>query len=175
MEHPLVTAVGGALEHSLAELLRQRLLNPQYVAAPAAGADWQVKVPNVAYWELLAVSYKLTTSAVVANRQVSLLVKDQNGVVLGEVDALAVQAAGATKQYVHQDDVAAPEQIVAITGAVPLAGVPLQPGWTIGTSTALIDAGDQYGSIVVLVREWTAEEIVRQGEWLRRHYPAPHE
>lgn len=166
-----VDAVAGALEEVLSELLRQRLVSAVPVAQPAAGAEWSQAIGNVSFAELLAVSYQLQTSAVVANRQASLQIKDANGVVLGQTDAPAVQAAGVTRQYVYQRDLGAPQAIVALTQSVPLGESPLQQGWSIGTLTALLDAGDQYRNIVLIVRSWTAEAIVRNAEWIARRFP----
>jgi hypothetical protein len=166
-----VDAVAGALEDVFSELLRQRLVSAVAVAQPAAGAEWSSPIGNVSFVELLAVSYQLVTSAVAANRQSSLLIKDANGIVLGEADAGAVQVAAGTKQYVFQHDLGAPQSIVALTQSVPLGGVPLQPGWSIGSLTGAIDVGDQYKNIVLIVRTWTADAIVRQAEWIARRFP----
>lgn len=166
-----VDVLAGALEDAFSELLRARLVKPVYVANPAAGAEWTVPVGNVTFWQILAVSYQLTTSAVVAARQSSLLIKDANGVVFGEADAGATQAASLTKQYVYQHDLGAPQSIVALTQSVPLGEIPLLQGFTVGTSTGLIDVGDQYKNVVLIVREWTADMLVRQAEWIARRFP----
>lgn len=175
MDARLSEAVAGALEVNLAELLRQRLVQELTPVKPAVGAEWSVKVPNVAYWELLSIAYVLTTSAVVANRRTTVQVLDGNGLVVGEVDAIAVQAAGVGQQYVYSEDVGTPQTLVADSQGLPAHGVPLTPGWSIATKTALLDVGDQYSAIVVVIREWSFEELVRQAEWLERHLPPPHD
>lgn len=124
------------------------------VTAPSAGADWSATVPDGKLWELVSVYASLVTSATVANRAVSLTVSDGVAVFLS-IPAQAVQAAGATDKYLWFDHAS----VYALSGSL-VAAIPhlvLEPGWVLASSTALIDAGDQWGTPRLHVIETTAK------------------
>lgn len=121
---------------------RSRIVSP--VASPAAGADWLATVPAGHLWRPFSVTALLTTSAVVANRQVSLVLTDGT-LTYATLTAPAVQVASTAVRYTW----AAIDTFLALgliqNGALPDVDIP--PGWTLGVSTVALDVGDQWSAI----------------------------
>lgn len=157
---------GGALQHALVELLRQRLVTEVIIPSPAAGADFVQAVPAGEIWELLSASYRLTTSAVVANRRSSLRVRDPNGRLIDQDDAAAVQAASLAVDYVYDLLAAPPVSQVVQSMPLPAPFIPLPPGFVIGSVSQLLDVGDQYSNITLMVRQWSIHEVEQNASWL---------
>jgi hypothetical protein len=157
---------GGALQHALAELLRQRLVTEIVIPAPGAGVEVTQAVPAGEIWELLGASYRLTTSAVVANRRSSLRVRDPNGRLIDQDDAAAVQAAGVAVDYVYDLLAAPPVSAVVQSMPLPAPYMPLPPGFVISTITQLLDVGDAYSNITLMVRQWSIHEVEQNASWL---------
>lgn len=162
----VVELTAGAQELALYELLRQRLVQEVVCPNPGAGAEFSQAVPNGVVWELLAASYRFTSSAAVANRRSALRVRDPNAKLVGQVDSAAVQAAGVAVDYVYQQELGPPASVVVQAQQLPLQGVPLPAGFVISTITALIDVADAYSNIVLMVREWSMSEVERNLDWL---------
>jgi hypothetical protein len=126
------------------------------VPAPAAGADWSLVVPAGSVYELVSVYASLSTSATVANRGARLQLT-AGGVVYLDLAPQAVQAASLTTRYAWAQGMAS---YSADNGVV--TGLPklyLEPGWSIGTQTDLIDGADQWSAVSLLV----LETVVRGG------------
>lgn len=157
---------GGALQHALAELLRQRLVTEVIVPNPGAGAEVSQVVPAGEIWELLSASYRLTTSAVVANRRSSLRVRDTNGRLIDQDDAAAVQAASLAVDYVYDLLAAPPVAQVVQSMPLPAPFLPLPPGFVVSTITQLLDVGDAYSNITLMVRQWSTHEVEQNAAWL---------
>lgn len=175
MEARIGEAVAGALEVNLAELLRLRLTQEIPVAAPAAGADPSFSPPSGAAWEVLAVTGQLVTSAVVANRRPALRVTDQNGRFSTRVESAQTQAASLTSIYTWLAGLSAAIIGTQVNQLLPDPPLLVLPGRSLAFVTANLDVGDQWSALMLTVREWTFEEIVRQAEWLERHLPSGHE
>jgi hypothetical protein len=156
----------GAQELALYELLRQRLVQEVVVANPGAGVEISQAVPAGVVWELLSAAYRFTSSAVVANRRSGLRVRDPNGKLVGQVDSAAVQAASVAVDYVYQQELGPPANVQVQAQQLPLQGVPLPSGFVLSTITTLIDVGDAYSNIVLMVREWSISEVERNLDWL---------
>lgn len=119
-------------------------------AAPAAGADWSLTVPAGHQYRIRSVHWVLATSAAVANRVADLVIGDGHGT-FAQPCAFAAQAASLTQHYTFF-----PESGGDNSGNGQTAGMPtvtLEPGWTIGSSTQAIDAGDQFSGIAVYVED----------------------
>lgn len=115
------------------------------LANPAAGADW-VNAPGAGK-NLLVVRARLVTSATVANRLPQLqIVSGVNA--LWVSPALPAQTAGLTLDYFWYPG--APTS-TAVSGQMyaPMPTVPLGAGWTVGTSTAGLQAGDQWSFLLL--------------------------
>lgn len=126
---------------------------PIPIAAPAAGADFSTPQFRVWPWRLLGLVATLTTSAVVANRQVTLNLTDGNGITWRGT-APAVQAATTTVTY-QLLPLATPSAPVAglSTMALPADGLWIPRGWTLNVVTTLLDVGDQWSAIVADIQE----------------------
>jgi hypothetical protein len=119
-------------------------------ANPAAGAEVSVVVPPDTFWVVYAVRFRLVTSAAVANR-VSRLTLDDGANIYWHADTPAAQAASLTVDYAYGRVQGV--DVTAASGLGPTLSLPdlvMGPGHRIRTSTALIDAGDDYGAPQVL-------------------------
>ena len=129
----------------------------QPVAAVAAGTEISYTVPARTMWTPLLLRGTLVTSATVATRKVSLRMTD--GVnVLWQDYVTPTQAASLS--YVYNFSTGANFE-AAVSGATNnLAwglppGVPLQPGWVVGTLTDALQATYQWTSVALVVTEQT--------------------
>lgn len=124
------------------------------VANPAAGADWSQSVPAGHLWQLLGVTATLTTSAAVANRAVALVLGDGTNPFL-TIPAPAVQAASLAGVYSWAGEGGG--YAVGVRQLAPLPGLTLPPAWTLGSSTLLVDVGDQWSAVRLLLLDVTAK------------------
>lgn len=159
------------VERGLFELLRHRLIRSVSVASPAAGAEWTQAVPAGVSWELLLVRHTLTTSAVVATRFPGVALLDFDGNVATVFPPQAGQAASIAAAHLF---IAGLGYSVATAG--PVAGMatppfPVPGGMSLKSSTPGLDAGDQYTAVRLLVREWSAQQVVAQVQWIGRQLP----
>jgi hypothetical protein len=111
--------------------------------APDGGAAWRVV-------SLVAV---LTTSAVVANRRVSLFADD------GEREWFRASMSGdqaaslATKYSAYTGADRAGSSTLGLVTGLPVNGLLLRPGHRLRAETSAIDVGDQWSLITVVVDE----------------------
>lgn len=160
---------GGVLELALLELLRCRLIRPIVIPNPGAGQEVTLATPGDATWELISLRLTFTASAVVANRHPSLVIADADAKEFLRIDPqLVVAAAGVV-------DVNFAAGLGYVQAANPtLFGLPgdpfrIPPGWTVKTSTALLDVADAYTNIRAIVREWEEHRVLEQTRWLLDH------
>ncbi len=129
------------------------LLRSLTVANPAAGVDWTQAAPTNGRWFLRGGTATLLTSAAIANRQVALVI-DDGASTLFTIEAAAVQAAGATVVY----DLIPGDTLTALTATHQPVIIPrdlrLLAGWRVRTSTGLLQAGDQWSAIQLMLEEW---------------------
>lgn len=121
-------------------------------AVPAAGSD-PAPFTAVANSILETVDLTLTTSAAVANRQVTLIIDDGVNVVY-RLNASAVQTATQTVEYTF----AAGMQESAIRNGVLAHGLPtmmIGGGWRVRIVTTGLQAGDQWSAMTVAFRQQT--------------------
>lgn len=133
------------------------------VTAPNAGQEFSLRAPGSDACRLISVAFTLITSAVVANRRVTLLADDQTDV-WGVFPASTDQAASATVRYgafvgANGGGLAT----AALSIPLPGEGFLLQPGHRLRTSTANIDAGDAYSAIRALWQRFPQGPV---DEWL---------
>lgn len=132
---------------------RTRIVVP--VTAPAAGADWSIAVPAGHLWHILAVLATLTTSGVAATRIARLIMGDGNAT-FADVPPFASQITALTRRYLW---VPSGQGYATGLGILsPLPEAPMGTGWTIGTTTDAIDAGDQWTSIKLTVIDTTIRD-----------------
>lgn len=120
---------------------------------PAANTEVSEAVPTGARWRLHHFLVTLVTDANVASRQTTLIIDDGTNTFY-RAQASATQPAGTTRNYVVY-----PAGIAPATNSPDLIlpttpGLLLPAGARLRTSTALIQAGDNYGAPQLLVEEW---------------------
>jgi len=123
-------------------------------STPAAGAEIAESVPTGARWELLAFGANLVTSATVANRGPAIVLDDGANVFFRGPMNVNEVASGTFLNYWSEGllvSAGAPNNIV--NGSLP-ANNRLGAGHRIRTVTQSIQAGDQWGTVQYLVREW---------------------
>lgn len=119
---------------------------------PAAGADIKYEPSQSDPVRLLSLHAKLTTSATVDSRRVALSFLDESAVEYWTADLAALQAASLAVTYSWSPRASTVALATLTSGERAQAGFPgfwLQPGDTIATVTALLQAGDQWSNIVV--------------------------
>jgi|ERR671918_1334537 hypothetical protein len=121
-------------------------------ADPGAGAEISDTVPSGARWRLHSWRASLVADGTVANRTVTLII-DDGTTELFRQDASAAQTAGQTRAYqAYNTGVAA--DLVGSTFRLPMPFPVLLPaGARIRTSTANLQAGDNWGAAQILVEE----------------------
>lgn len=122
------------------------------VAAPATGAEFTIPVQSGSLWYVESVRYQLVTSAVAGNRAPNLLLDDGSSV-FGTVGASVLQAASLTQVYSLFRTYGQSNNVSALGESSSFPSIPLFGGFRIRSSTASIDAGDQYSAIVIYVLE----------------------
>jgi hypothetical protein len=120
---------------------------------PAAGADISETVPNNRRWILLALNASLTTSAAVANRNVTA-VFDDGANKFHHGSTFFAQVASSAFEYSFYPSLIS---VAAQDGVQPLAVIvpmPLRGGFRIKTATAAIQAADQWTAPIYSFLEW---------------------
>lgn len=121
---------------------------------PAAGAEVFETVPTGARWQLLYFKLQLATSAVVANRGVTLNFDDGTNFYFVATQGTTQAASSTTSLYWAHGF----PNVVSANESNRLQGLPtnalLPAGHRIFTSTAFIDVADQFSSVRYVVREW---------------------
>lgn len=133
-----------------------RSLQVIQVQKPAAGAEFTHVFAGEFVRRIIAVSARLVTSAVVANRQMRLDVNAPEGRVLS-VPMVANATATLTTELTWAEGITPPN--TALYDGVLVAGFPdliIPPGWSLSTVTAAIDVGDQYSNVFIVCESWEA-------------------
>lgn len=127
--------------------------NPQ--PAPAAGADLSYTVPIGVIWNVVSLTALFTASAGAANRTVAFFIKDQGGRIVYQYGIGTALTANQTCTYTFEEDVS------LITASAnggnilePLPATWLPPDWSFGTTTANIQAGDQWSNVSLWVQAY---------------------
>ena len=123
-------------------------------ATPAAGAEISETVPTGARWDLVAFRAIFTTSVTAATRKPCLLLDDGTNVYI-RLSISSTQSASLSANYNWLQG----QGTIVLDGSLdflsPLpVNVRLGSGHRIRTTTASIQAGDQWSTIQYLVREW---------------------
>lgn len=127
-------------------------------ATPAAGAEVSETVPTGARWELISFAGVLTTAVAVANRRPTLAI-DDGANIYGQFDQVTVVTASLTSRNTWGQGLV---QFQSGSSAFLVSGFPanqrLGAGHRLRTVTTGIQAADQWGTVVYLVREWLTGE-----------------
>ncbi len=123
------------------------------VTTPAPGADWIQTVPTGARWQIVATTAVLTTAAGGVNRFVIMVTYDNAGNIVGRYPSSIGLAPAATFGLTFASGYG-----LSIVGDIFVdSGYPtamtLEAGWQIGSVTRIIQAGDQWSSIRMLIYE----------------------
>lgn len=121
---------------------------------PAAGANVSETVPPGALWELIALQVDFVASAAAAARTVFLQLRSSFAPLVAIASPVVMAASdAATLQWAQGFPF-----VTAVSALVPLAGLPsrvrLRGGFEIRTSVFGMQAGDDFGSPFLTVREW---------------------
>lgn len=138
---------------------------PVYVTQPAAGADWSVAGDGRFFTRLVAARWNFTASATVATRFTEFQLKDTNGVIISEVPAGQGMVASTSVQ--PSLFVGCPVQGSAAQFQTPgfIPDILIPPGWSWGTVTSGLQAGDQFSSIVLLVQRFPNDAASQPAEY----------
>jgi len=164
-------------ELGLNELLRLRLVRDYAIPSPAAGAEWSATPPAGTLWELLAVRHLLVTSAVVANRGSTLTLTVPGGTPIFQSTIGSNLAASLSAVMTWSAGYGAIANLAGFFSTLPTPPLVIPNNYTLRTATSGLDAGDQYSSIEITVREWSTgavywgvDQIVTQA---RQEAPTP--
>ena len=116
---------------------------------PSVGSGFTVTVPESEYQTLLAVTFRIVTSAVVATRYPHVAVTDGSGIALIDVAAGYGVTASSTADYCFAYGLAEWDTASTSNASGPIPAFPLREGDSIVLSVANIDAGDQVSRIRV--------------------------
>lgn len=156
----------GAINHALGDaamrLLEQRLVKLIPVASPTAGNEIIAKVPGGVMWEILHFRALLTTSAVVATRLPKLAYRDPDLVTRVTYPSAVSQAASLVNNFDWDAGIGATVSATGIANPLSTPPIPLPSGWTVITATGLLDVGDQWSAVSLLVREWSEDQVVQE-------------
>ena len=120
------------------------------LAAPGAGAVFDYVLPGFFNYELQFLTFQLTASAAVANRNVTITIEDDTPNLLWRCSPIIVQTAGQVRTY-HASQLSAPNTIVypnALQLALPPRNL-LRPGYHISLAIDAMDAADQITDIFI--------------------------
>lgn len=151
--------LAGALEC----LLELRLVQEIRIPNPAAGADWIQRIPGGVVWEVLSVESLFTASAAVANRSPMLQIINADGQFVARFPAPAVVTAGTGARVLWATGLGAVGSVGTQSALLSDPPPVMLSGMSIGSLTGLLDAADQYSAIVMMVRQWSEDDILR--EW----------
>lgn len=134
-----------AMKRTRTDPVRDKLLVP----TPAPGADWSFTNDHGEILLVRTVTYTLVTSAAVATR-IPGLISGYDVITWWGSAPAATQVGSLTRRYSAWPG-ASPgaDSPVAITMPLPDVGLVLQQGYTLSSSTAAIQAADQYQAIVL--------------------------
>lgn len=122
------------------------------VAQPAAGAEWSYVTTT--WTRFITARATLTTSAVVANRKPRYRVRDGGGVELVRTSETVAIPANTVLPILYSLDAPNASFTGDTSGIVIISpSLWLPPGYTIGSITDLIDAGDQYSAVELIAQQ----------------------
>lgn len=115
-------------------------------ANPAAGVEWSQTVPTGESWQINAIRYTLTTSAVVANRLTSITF-DNGSTVFARIPSTQTEPASTVNTYTASVDIAS-SGLLGTEVLISLPRIILPSGYRISSLTTAIDVGDDYSAPV---------------------------
>lgn len=127
---------------------------PVAVPAPGAGQNWSHKVDGRYFTRLLAISFTLVTSAVVANRFPAVNLADNNGRLITSVPAGGTVVASSTLSVFLATG--APAYAFGASGGTFgfMPDLLIPPDWVWSSVVSGLDAGDVLSAIVLLLQRF---------------------
>lgn len=120
---------------------------------PAAGTQWELRPGGQRWWRVISLLARLTTSAVVGNRRVSLRLSD-GGHTYWAMESHANHIASTTADYMaHTGATANAADSLVLTLPLPSAGLLIRPGAVLVSAVSGMDVADAWSAIVALVEE----------------------
>lgn len=124
------------------------------VSKLAAGSDLSFTVPVGVIWNVVSLTGTFTASASVATRAMSFFVKDQGGTIVYQY-AVASLTASQVGTFTFSEDVVTPATFTNNGNLLePAPSTWLPPSWSFGTTTASIQAGDQWSNVACWIQEY---------------------
>lgn len=124
------------------------------VGAPGAGADWSMTVPLATRRKVTSFTATFTASAAAANRNINVIVDNGAGALVLFQDDVLVTVTANQVVSVNGCQTNVPTGIIATELFVVLPpGLTLPPQFRVRSSTANIQAGDQWSAITMLVED----------------------
>ena len=124
----------------------------------SSGLNWSETPPTNARCEIIAVQFKLQTSAVVGDREMNLLLNNGANVMIIGTSPIK-QAASLTKWYNfgHHGSYYANSDSDRIY--IPIStSLFLLEGWTIDADLLNIKSGDTFRDLTIIYKVWTFEQ-----------------
>ena len=125
------------------------------VGNPAAGSQYAITVPAGVNWLVRALHFQLVTSAVVANRFVTLVLQDNLGNTFAQLPGFAATAS-LTSQITFGNALPFNAQNNVNESGLPTE-LRMPGGWQIKTATANMDAGDQFSGMAIELEIFIAQ------------------
>jgi len=126
------------------------------VTQPVAGAEWLYKHSGPSWILLRTITWKLVTSAAVATRASRLVIKFGTDLI-AQFPPNATQAASLAVQYTASDcGLTSGDATTALVGLSN--SIILGDNMSVGSSTNLIDVGDQYSLVAIFGEEFSNYE-----------------
>lgn len=123
---------------------------------PAAGAEITETVPGTVMWELMSFRWLLAASVAVANRFPELIIDDGTNELV-RIGAPAAVAASATARATYLPGAPSFVSSAGANWVLPIGNRQfIGRNYRIRTSTAGLQAADQFGGVQYQVREWPA-------------------
>lgn len=127
--------------------------NSLTIAAPAAGVELSFSVGSGQRLRPRSIRFSLTTSATVANREVTLVI-DDGAAIFAQIPSNFTQAASLSETYCFALGTQSVKGSVTTLALSPLPDCLLSGGYRIRTLTTAIQATDQYSAAQLYHENW---------------------
>ena len=134
----------------------QELIKP---ANPAAGATFTRRIPGETWERYVAVTFTLTASAVVANRQAQLRLLDADGAIIASVSASGVVVAGTTVRPRCAVGLGYADNNASGHSDQGMWDILADSGWQLNINVTGMDAGDTLTDIVILAQRFPTDVV----------------
>jgi hypothetical protein len=143
----------------------QGALIPVRVPTPALGQDWTFTFPSGYLWRIVAIRYRLATSAQVANRVAVVSVTDQDGLKLVTMHATTSIAASGS-DVISMFNAGNPAGLGGgVLGAAEPPEVMIPTGYKLVSETAGLQTEDQLSEVALWLEQFEDRaDVFAEGE-----------